>query len=194
MPRPISWLARLHEIRRSVANSVRSHYSRRDLELLFELQPRAAQKIVELLPTVPVGTSHMVGRDDLSTFLERVHETDDTTGLFEQMRREKAPVVRRKLRTLVCRDAEPVTLTSLPQSITLSRGRLEVSFATVLQLAEAMYAIAQVIETEGFANNFEPQIPAPEPSDDTEIRTIFEELECMEAANQVASSPSIPIS
>jgi hypothetical protein len=26
MPRPISWLTRLHEIRRAVASSVRSHY------------------------------------------------------------------------------------------------------------------------------------------------------------------------
>ncbi|MDQ1450390.1 MAG: hypothetical protein QOK38_256 [Acidobacteriaceae bacterium] len=35
MPRPISWLPRLHEIRRSVVNSVRSHYDRNDLERLF---------------------------------------------------------------------------------------------------------------------------------------------------------------
>jgi hypothetical protein len=37
MPRPLSWLPRLHEIDRSVANSVRSHYDRRDIERLFEL-------------------------------------------------------------------------------------------------------------------------------------------------------------
>jgi len=39
MPRPLSWLPRLHVIRRTVANSVRSHYDRRELETLFELQP-----------------------------------------------------------------------------------------------------------------------------------------------------------
>jgi len=32
MPRPLSWLPRLHEISRSVANSVRSHYDRHDLQ------------------------------------------------------------------------------------------------------------------------------------------------------------------
>ena len=42
MPRRLSWLPRLHEIRRSVGNSVRSHYDRRDLQTLFEFQPRAA--------------------------------------------------------------------------------------------------------------------------------------------------------
>ena len=41
MPRPISWLPQLHAIERSVQNSVRSHYQRRDLEQLFSLQPRA---------------------------------------------------------------------------------------------------------------------------------------------------------
>ncbi len=47
MARPVSWLPRLHEIRRAVANSVRSHYDRHDLQNLFELQPRAAQKLSE---------------------------------------------------------------------------------------------------------------------------------------------------
>jgi hypothetical protein len=42
MPRPISWLTRLHEIRRAVASSVRSHYERKEIEALFQVQPRAA--------------------------------------------------------------------------------------------------------------------------------------------------------
>jgi hypothetical protein len=63
MPRPITWLPQLHEIRRSIANSVRSHYDRRDIEALFELQRRAAQKLVEMLPIVRIGTSHLIQRD-----------------------------------------------------------------------------------------------------------------------------------
>jgi hypothetical protein len=49
MPRPISWLPRLHEIRRSVINPVRSRYDRDDLERFFEVQPRSAQLLLELL-------------------------------------------------------------------------------------------------------------------------------------------------
>lgn len=71
MPRPFSWLPRLHEITRWFANSVRSHYDRRNLEQLFELQPSAAQKLLELLPVVPVGTSHLVEREVLAGFLDR---------------------------------------------------------------------------------------------------------------------------
>lgn len=131
---------RLHDIRKVVANSVRSHYDRRDLEGLFQLQPRAAQKLLEMLPNIQIGTSRLVEREALASFLERVHQADDITGLFETIRKEKAGSSRRKIRSLVRRDIEPASLTSLPDSISLSRGRLEVSFNTVEQLAEAMYA------------------------------------------------------
>lgn len=157
MPRPVSWLPRLHQISRSVANSVRSHYDRRDLEHLFELQPRAAQKLLEMLPTVEIGTSRLVDREVLSSFLGRVRDADDTAGLFEEIRAEKAAVSRRKPRSLVRRDLDPIGIGSLPDSIALSRGRLEVNFRTVEELAEAMYALARVLEAEGeeFARSFE---------------------------------------
>jgi hypothetical protein len=149
MPRPVSWLPRLHEIRRSVINSVRSHYDRRDLEQLFQLQPRAAQKLLEMFPTVQVGTSRLVDREMLAGFLDRVRDSDRTPELFEQMRSEKSTASRRKVRSLVRRDKEPISLTSLPSSIRLSPGRLEVSFRTVEEMAQIMYALARVIESDG---------------------------------------------
>ena len=187
MPRPITWLPRLHEIRRSVANSIRSHYDRRDLEALFELQPRAAQKLLKMLPTVRVGTSHLVEREALGGFLERVQESEDTTKLFAQVRREKAEISRRKVRSLVRRDVEPVGLTSLPDSISLSHGRLEVRFRTVEELAQAMYTLARILESEGeeFAQAYEPQLPAPDPQDSDEARALFAELEAMQSGEPV---------
>ena len=157
MPRPISWLPRLHVIARSVANSVRSHYDRHDLETLFELQPRAAQKLLELLPTVRIGNSRLVDREVLAGFLDRVRDADDTGKLFDEIRAEKAQVSRRKPRSLVRRDLDPIGIGSLPSSITLEPGRMEVRFETVEQLAEAMYALARVLEAEGqqFAERFE---------------------------------------
>ena len=68
LPRTLSWLPRLHEIRRAVGNSVRSHYGRHDLEALFELQPRAAQQLLGLLPPVTVGTSRLVEAEALGDF------------------------------------------------------------------------------------------------------------------------------
>ncbi len=157
MPRPISWLPRLHVIARSVANSVRSHYDRHDLESLFELQPRAAQKLLEMLPSVQIGSSRLVDREVLASFLDRVRDADDTTKLFQEIRAEKAQVSRRRPRSLVRRDLDPIGIASLPSSIKVSRGRLEVSFSTVEELATAMYALARVLEAEGdeFAREFE---------------------------------------
>ena len=128
MPRPVAWLPRLHEIRRSVANSVRSHYDRHDLQNLFELQPRAAQKLLELLPAVPIGTARLVEREALAKFLEGVREADDTSRYIERLRKTKAGVSPKKLRSLVRRDLDPVPLSSLPESVSLSRSRLEISF------------------------------------------------------------------
>jgi hypothetical protein len=188
MPRPVSWLPRLHEIRRSVANSVRSHYGRRDLEQLFELQPRAAQKLIEMLPTVKIGTSRLVDREVLADFLDRVREADDVTALLDQVRAEKAAVSRKKLRSLVRRDDRPLSIGSLPESIALSRGRLEVSFSSIEQLAEAMYTLARVLETEGdaFAQAYEPERPQELPEDAAEIDALFAELEAMEKARATA--------
>ena len=157
MPRPISWLPRLHQIMRAVTTSVRSHYDRRDIEKLFELQPRAAQEVLKLLPSTQVGTSRLLDRDVLLSFLERVRDADDTAGLFDKIRQEKVTVSKRRLRSLVRRDLDAVSLTSLPDAMILSRGRLEVNYETVEQLAECMLMLARVLESEGeeFAVAFE---------------------------------------
>ena len=183
MARPLSWLPRLHEIQRSVANSVRSHYDRPDVESLFELQPRAAQKLIDLLPTVLVGTSRLVERETLAKFLAGIQEAEDTSQYIDRVREDKAKVSRRKIRSLVRRDIEPASLTSLPDTMNLSRGRLEINFRTVEQLAEAMLGLARVLESEGeeFARAYEPQPPVPEPEAIDEVRGMFDELEDMEA-------------
>ncbi len=149
MSRPVSWLPRLNEISRTVSGSARSHYDRRDLEKLFELQPRAAQKMLEMLPTVQVGTSRLVDREVLAGFLEGVRDADNTEAYLEQRRLGKAVVSHRKIRSLVRRDTQPIGIDSLPANIALSPGRMEVTFSTIEQLAESMYALARAIESDG---------------------------------------------
>jgi hypothetical protein len=187
MPRPISWLPRLHEIARSVENSVRSHYDRRDLEILFELQPRAAQKLLEILPTIQVGTSRLIDREALKGFLERVRETEDTTNLFEIVRNEKIQASRQKVRSLLRRDAEPVLVDALPSSLELTPGRLVVSFRTIEELAQNMYLLARAIESDGeeLARRLEIREPAretiPERADFDGMMVELSELEAEKA-------------
>jgi len=185
LARPPSWLSRLPEIRRSVAGSVRSHYDRHDLQRLFELQPRAAQKLIEMLPAVTLGTSRLVEREALASFLERVQEAEDTSSLIEQVRQEKATPSRRSLRTLVRRDAEPVSLAVIPEGMSLERGRLEISFRNLEQLAESLVYLARLLDgdLDGFAQAYEPEVPPPAETDDgpREVGAMFRELEQMEA-------------
>ena len=192
MPRPISWLHRLHEIRRSVTNSVRSHFGRRDLEALFELQPRAAQKLLELLPTVPVGTSRLAEREALLRFLEGVQQADDVPAYLEALRQRDEASPRRKLRSLVQIDLHAVSLSSLPESMTLSRGRLEISFRSVDQLALDMFTLVRILdaETDLFAQLFEPEPPPAKDGDEgaQEVAAMFRELEAMELARKPAAS------
>jgi hypothetical protein len=57
----------------------------------------------------------------------------------------------------VRRDTEPIGIDSLPANIVFTRGRMEVTFSTVEELAQAMYALARVLETDGdeFALEYE---------------------------------------
>ncbi len=188
MPRPLSWLPRLAPITRRVENSVRSHYDRSDLERLFELQPRAAQLLLEALPTLAVGRAHLVEREALLQFLGGMREARDTAAYMEQVRSQNAAVSRKKLRTLipplVRRDLEPVRLASLPESITLSRCRLEVSFRTLEDLAQSLYELAQAIDADGdeIARLYE-MLPPPAPPDERDdLAGMFAELETLEAA------------
>jgi hypothetical protein len=126
MPRPISWLTRLHEIRRAVASSVRSHYERKEIETLFQVQPRAAQLLLKILPTSAIGRSRLIERQALADFLDRIHEADDASAELEAVRAQGGVVSRKKVRTLVRRDSEPLQLDSLPSNIEFIPGQMMV--------------------------------------------------------------------
>jgi hypothetical protein len=94
----------------------------------------------------------------------------------------------------VWRDTEPVNLTSLPESIALSRDRLEVSFRSLEELAEAMYSIARLLDDQGedFALAYVPQ-PESKIDDTGDVRELFTELEIMETLARAAQRPeSLP--
>lgn len=146
MPRPISWLPRLHRIRRAVETTVRSHYDRKDLQQLFEIQPRSAQLLYELLPTVRLGRSLLVEREVLAQFLERITLAEDVTAEIEAIRMEKPAASRRKLRYVVTEEVAAASVASLPPNIQIERGRIEVRFDTVQELAQSLHALALALD------------------------------------------------
>ena len=188
MPRPLSWLPRLAAIRRTVAGSPRSHYERRDLERLFEIQPRAAQKLLAALPTVRVGTSHLVERDALVALLDRVQQADDPATVLTSSRVRRGTPTGRTLRQLVPDDRPHTTWETLPASLTLAPGEVRVTFASVEELAAALAALASLLdrELEAFAERFEPRAQE-EPASMVECEdaeALLRELEWLEAVKR----------
>jgi hypothetical protein len=181
MPRPVSWLSRLHPIHQRVANSARSHWGRRDLEQLFELQPRAAQKLIEQMPSVPIGTSRLVEREALLGFLDAVRDGDDPA--LAQARSAAASGSKRSLRELIPHDLAPASWETLPEFLSLAPGEIRVRFTRVEELAAALAALASLLdrELEAFADRYEVR-PKPVPEKERqEVEGMFEELRQMEA-------------
>ena len=159
MARPITWLPRLHAIRRSVAESVRSHYSTKDIEQLFEVQPRSAQMLAALLPTVAVGNAQLVDRETLNAFLDQLAASPDPASALAAMRsRPKPPTIRRKLRELIQTDVLAGE-TGLPLNVDApERGLLTIRYADMAELATALYGLSMILDNdlEGFATLYAP--------------------------------------
>lgn len=157
MPRSLSWLDRIVPIARTVAESARSHYDRKDLQRLFELQPRSAQQLMAALPNIFVGRARLVEREALSDFLRRLNESNDPAQTFAGMRAEGGKAVRRKLREFSLQDY-PADVDAPPHMMTIERGDLRVRFQTLEELAEAMLYLATVFthNLDGFAARYEP--------------------------------------
>jgi hypothetical protein len=191
MSRPVSWMSRLHEIRKTVGASVRSHYERREIETLFQVQARTAQQLLQMLPTTEIGRSRLVERQALAAFLDRLHEAEEPSAELQQIRRMGGSTTRKKIRTLIPRDNELLSVHSLPANVQIEPGRLTISFSRLEELAEAMYLLARVIEAEGDAlsERFEirriPEVDAAE----VEMIDMMKELEALEKARAEICSP-----
>lgn len=166
MARPPVWLDRLHEIRRSVSNTVGSHYKCSELEDLFQVQGRTARNLMSMLPRYPAGSTFEVQREDLQKFLDRVHAADDVHELFREIRAEKPKVLRRKIRTRRRDDGtlEPV-LPPRPGELTLERGRAELTWKTPEEFMQTMLRLVLKLgdDQEGFIRDYCVEEPKPLP-------------------------------
>jgi hypothetical protein len=192
MARPASWLPRLHEIHRTVSNSVWSRYERHNLEQLFRTAaPRRPEAAVA--PADRCRRHFPAGRAGGSRELpRRGTRRRRYTAYFERIRMQASASSRKKLRTLVRRDVEPLQLDSLPANIEFIPGQMIVSFRTIEDLAQAMYSLARAIETDGdeLARRYEVQ----EVTDDgspkrSEFEAMLQELSDLEATRFSGATP-----
>ena len=173
MARPVSWLPRLPALLRAVGDSVRSHYGRQDLERLFEVQPRSAQMLMNLLPTSRIGKSLLVEREALATLLGRLAAVEDPASELAAIRAQgKPPSVRRKLRELVQRDVD-AGMSALPANVHLEPGALTVRFTKVEELAASLWHLATLLneDLDGFVLRYEP-VSGPDASGEEDERKL----------------------
>lgn len=164
MARSLSWLDRIVPIARAVQDSARSHYDRKELQRLFELQPRAAQQLMAALPNIFIGRARLVEREALLAFLRALNGAENPAQTFARMRAQGGKAVRRTLREFSLEDY-PASVDSPPRMMKIERGELRVRFQTLEELAEAMLYLATVFtqDLEGFATLYEPLPTSPEP-------------------------------
>jgi hypothetical protein len=181
MARPVSWLKDLHAIRKRIADSVRSHYTREELEDVFGIQQSAAAALMRRLPTTRVGTSLLVKREDLSTVLDRVHEADDVAGVMKEMAAERAAgVSRRKLRGLVRRDYDAMSVYGIPEALTMKRGEMKITWKTPEDLAATLLTVARILEDDldEFVRLYQPIEEKPQEDEvSADVKKMFAELE-----------------
>ncbi len=202
MPRPLSWLPRLSEIRRAVRQSARSHYERKDIERLFQIQPRRAQELIQSIsPSARVGRSFLLERGVLEDFLDAISDGADPASLLAA---RAAPAPRRKLRILVQHDHVPTTLDNAPGNINFEAGKLTISFNCVQDLAGALLALAEILDNPEQLDLLEARhVPSPSPDPDAlavrdDVRIAFEALAEDEArkvssASVEGSKPLVPL-
>jgi hypothetical protein len=180
MPRTLSWLPRLAEIRRTVHQSARSHYERKDIERLFQIQPRRAQQLIQgIAPSAKIGRSLLLERSALQAFLDAIADGADPACLLSA---RVAPAPRRKLRILVQHDHAPTTLDNAPGNISFEAGKLTITFNCIQDLASALLALAEILDNPEQLDLVEARHvpkPAPDPAalavrDD--VRIAFEAL------------------
>jgi hypothetical protein len=145
-----------------------------------------------MLPTTAIGRSRLVERQVLAEFLDRIHMADDPSAELDLIRAQGGVVSRKRLRTLVRRDVEPLRLDSLPANVEFIPGQMIVSFRTIEDLAQAMYSLARAIETDGdeLAKRYEVQEVADDGSPKrSEFEAMLQELSDLEATRGSSATP-----
>jgi hypothetical protein len=196
MSRQTSWLTRLPEIRRSVAESVRSHYERRDIERLFRVRPRSAQQLMKAISVAAkVGRSGLVERQAIENYLAQVAESDDPEKLIQSHRRTVPTIPRKRLHHFIQHDEISATLDTLPPNVKLDPGLLQITFTNIAELAQGLYRLAQAMDAdvEDFRKRFGPAQPViDEDPVEAEIRAAFAELEELERKKALGASEQLP--
>lgn len=152
MPRKTEWVHRIPNALEVLRQSPAPLVDRGDIEELLQVSGRHAIRILHRLGAVEAGKNLFIAREELIERLESVLAGDDVR--FERRRLEKLDRTLAELdRNLRARqvpvsahpDAQDMLLPSLPRTVRLRPGRLEIDFDTPEELLARLYELSQAL-------------------------------------------------
>jgi hypothetical protein len=127
----------------------------------------------------PVGGAHFVERSSLLSFLDAMIDAPDFDQAFRSRIREAdAPPSPKPLRVTLPSDLRSILLRDLPENISLSPGRLEITGDSAVAMLESLALLAQAMQNDlaQVQAIWEPPSAAPHEVEDADLRAFLAEL------------------
>ena len=150
MPRPVKWSRDLHPIRERAKRSRTETWSRKDIQILFDVGSSSAQNLMKAIGEVQaVGGTHFVERASLLAFLdEMVVANSVEAALRNRLLQAEAPPAPQPLLVTLPPDLRNVMVRDLPDSIRLSAGRLEIHAPDTEAILEGLALLARALQND----------------------------------------------
>lgn len=150
MGRPVKWSRNLHYIRERAAHARTETWGRIDIEELFGVGRATAQTLMKAIGEVqPVGGAHFVERSFLLSFLDTMIDAPDfDQALRSRVREADTPPSPKPLRVALPSDLRSILLRDLPDNISLSPGRLEITGDSAVAIIESLALLAQAMQND----------------------------------------------
>ena len=168
MPRKTEWIHRIPQALEVLRQSPAPLIGRRDLEQLLSVSARNALRILNRLGAAEAGRNLFIAREELIGRLEAVHDGGEARYERRRLTRLDATLasLQRDLRArLVPVAADPAArnllFPSLPSSVRLLPGRLEIDFRTPEELLTRLFELSQAMAND--YESFRSTISSPGP-------------------------------
>lgn len=150
MPAQPYWYRRIPSIRHWLEAIDDPFIDRRGVEIIWQVSPRDAQRILRRAGAVRLGNVNVAIRWRLLEWLRRVEKEDAAAGellrvdrLEEKLEEQRAEMVGRKVRIHADLSVEEVK--DLPAGVRLRPGKLEIEFFGTEDLLRHLFELAQVL-------------------------------------------------
>lgn len=163
----------------------------KDLERVFGVKRAAAQQLMRAIGEVTnVGGKYVVSRSSVLNFLESARQAESVESAVRTRIQEADPVPRpRFMKNPLPEDMRSVMFRDLPDSVSITQGRIEILGDNVTEVTEMLLLLAMAMQNdyESIAQVLDPP-PTPPSVEVDELREMFARLRQKEEEQALVSS------